>query len=183
MKSMTVTVPRFEPMYGWANRILRVDLSDMRAWAQETTPYVPGYLGARGIAARICWDECPEAVDPFDPANPLMIMAGALTGSPSPYSGRANVCAFSPQASPYPWFTRSSVGAHFGGELKRAGYDGVIVTGASETPVRVRIRDDDVSILPADDLWGLGTTDALEALESAEGRVCALLSSGLLASA
>jgi aldehyde:ferredoxin oxidoreductase len=156
-------------MYGWANRILRIDLSDMRIWVQEAAPYLPDYLGARGIAARICWDEYPEPVAPFDSANPLMIMTGALTGSRSPYSGRTNVCAFSPQASPHPWFTRSSVGSHFGGELKRAGYDGIVVTGASETPVRLRIRDDEVSILPADDLWGLDALETLEALESIEG--------------
>jgi aldehyde:ferredoxin oxidoreductase len=80
------------------------------------------------------------------------------------------VCAFSPQAYPHGWFTRSSIGAHFGGELKRAGYDGVVVTGASETPVRICIRDDEVRVLPADDLWGLDTMDALQALESIEGQ-------------
>ena len=169
MRPITVSLPRFATMHGWANRILRIDLSDMRISAQETTPYIPDYLGARGIAARICWDEYPEPVSPFDPANPLMIFPGALTGSRSPYSGRTNVCGFSPQASPYPWFTRSSVGAHFGGELKRAGYDGIVVTGASRTPVRIRISDDEVSILPASDLWGQDAMDTLEALESTEG--------------
>ena len=170
MKPITLELPRFEPMHSWANRILRIDLSDMRISAHEAAGYIPTYLGARGIAARICWDEYPEPVEPFDPANPLMIFPGALTGSSSPYSGRTNVCGFSPQAYPYPWFTRSSVGAHFGGELKRAGYDGLIVTGASETPVRIRIRDDEVSILPADDLWGQDALDALESLESMEGK-------------
>jgi aldehyde:ferredoxin oxidoreductase len=170
MKPITAKLKRYKGMHGWANRILRIDLSDKRIWAQETAPYVPAYLGARGIAARICWDEVPEPVDPFDPANPLMVMTGALTGSRSPYSGRTNVCAFSPQASPYPWFTRSSIGGRFGGELKRAGYDGIVVTGTAERPVRVRIRDDEVSILPAGDLWGLDVMDALEALESTEGR-------------
>jgi aldehyde:ferredoxin oxidoreductase len=111
-----------------------------------------------------------DPVEPYDPANPLMIFAGALTGSRSPYSGRTSVCAFSPQGYPHPWFTRSSVGGYFGGELKRAGYDGVVVTGAAETPVRIRIRDDEVSILPADEVWGLDTMDALAALESADGR-------------
>ncbi len=163
-------VNRFGNMYGWANRILRVDLSDTRIKVQETAPYVPEYLGARGITARICWDEYPQPVEPLDPANPLMVFPGALTGSRSPYSGRTVVCAFSPQGYPHPWFTRSSVGGHFGGELKRAGYDGIVVTGAAETPVRLRIRDDEVSILPADDLWGLDTVDVLEALTSAEGK-------------
>jgi aldehyde:ferredoxin oxidoreductase len=170
MRPTAVTLPRHERTHGWANRILRIDLSNMRISAQETAPYVPAYLGARGIAARICWDEVPEPVEPFDPANPLMVFGGALTGSRSPYSGRTNICTFSPQAYPHPWFTRSSVGARFGGELKRAGYDGIVVVGASEEPVRVGIRDDEVSILPADDLWGLDALDTLEALESVEGR-------------
>jgi aldehyde:ferredoxin oxidoreductase len=170
MKPTTVHLKRYEPMHGWANRILRIDLSEPRIWAQETAPYVPAYLGARGVAARICWEEYPQPVDPFDPANPLMIVTGALTGSRSPYAGRTNVCAFSPQASPYAWFTRSSIGGYFGGELKRAGYDGIVVTGAAEQPVRVRIRDDEVSILPAGELWGLDTMETLEALEAAEGK-------------
>ena len=170
MKPIVEKVDRFGSMCGSANRILRVDLSTMRIAVQETTPYVPTFLGARGIAAKICWDEYPEPVEPFSPGNPLMIFPGALTGSRSPYSGRSSVCTFSPQAYPHPWFTRSNVGGFFGGELKRAGYDGIVVMGASETPVRLRIRDDEVGILPADDLWGLDTMDTLEALESAEGR-------------
>ena len=65
MKPITVNLERYESMHGWANRILRLDLSNMRIWAQETAPYLPAYLGARGVAARICWDEYPEPVDPF----------------------------------------------------------------------------------------------------------------------
>lgn len=162
-------VRRFGHMHGWANRILRVDLSNMRIGVQAVAPYVPDLIGARGIAARICWDEYPEPVGPLDPANPLMVFTGALTGSRSPYSGRTSLCAFSPQGAPCPWFTRSSIGGHFGGELKRAGYDGLVVTGASETPVCLQIRDDEVSLLPADELWGLDTMDTLEALGSAAG--------------
>ena len=170
IKPIVEKVDRFGSMCGWANRILRVDLSNMAIGVQETTPYIPGFLGARGIAARICWDEYPEPAAPLSPGNPLMIFPGALTGSHSPYSGRTIVCAFAPQGYPHPWFTRSSFGGHFGAELKRAGYDGIVVTGAAETPVRIRIRDDEVSILPADDLWSLDTMDTLAAVASAEGR-------------
>ncbi len=170
MKPVVKKVARFRSMHGWANRILRVDLDNMSIEAQETEPYVPEYLGARGIAARLCWQEYAEPAAPLEASNPLMIFPGALTGSSAPYSGRSSVCTFSPQAYPYPWFTRSNVGGYFGGELKRAGYDGVVVVGAAETPVRIRIRDDEVSILPADELWGLDTMDTLQALESAEGQ-------------
>ena len=169
-KPVVTKVARFAGKHGWVNRILRLDLSSMRIQVQESTPYVPTYLGARGIAARICWDEYPEPVEPFAAANPLMVFPGALTGSRAPYSGRTIVCTFSPQAFPNRWFTRSSIGGHFGGELKRAGYDGIVVTGAAERPVRLRIHDDEVAILPADDLWGQDTLDTLEALSAAEGQ-------------
>ena len=169
MKPTTVTLGHFQATHAWTGRILRIDLSNRRVWAQETAPYVPEFLGGRGIAAKLCWDEYADPVAEFDPANPLMIFPGAVTGTRAPYSGRTNICAFSPQACPHRWFTRSSVGAHFGGELKRAGYDGLVVTGAAEMPVRIRIRDDQVSILPADDLWGHDALETLEALESADG--------------
>jgi aldehyde:ferredoxin oxidoreductase len=168
--TITDTLPRFAPLHGWANRILRVDLTHGTVEAHEAAPYLPAYLGARGLAARLCWDEMPAPVAATDPANPLMLFPGALTGSPAPYAGRSVVCAFSPQGHPHPWFTRSSVGGHVGGQLKRAGYDGLVVTGASEQPVRLRIRDDEVSLLPAEELWGRDALDTLEALAAAEGR-------------
>jgi len=170
MKAITVTLPRFAPMYGWSNRLLRVDLSEGRIWAQETSPYVPDYFGGRGLAAKILWDEYPEPVGAYDPRNPFMVIPGALTGARSPYSGRTNVCAFSPQCHPYTWFSRASIGANFGDELKKAGYDGIVVTGASESPVQIVIRDDEVSVLPAEELWGLDTISAQEAVAAAQGK-------------
>jgi len=161
-------LPRFRPMAPWANRILRIDLSEMTIRAQEAEPYIPADLGGRGFAARLAWEEYPRPAPPWDPANPLMVFAGALTGSRAPYAGRAIVCGFSPQAWPHPWLTRSSIGKRFGGELKRAGYDGLVITGAAERPVQIAIRDDEVSILPADDLWGLDALDTLEALHAGE---------------
>jgi aldehyde:ferredoxin oxidoreductase len=170
MKPVVKQLERFRSVDAWANRILRIDLGTMGIEVQEAESFVPKYLGARGIAARICWQEYAEPPEPFGPSNPLMIFPGALTGSRAPYSGRSSVCSFSPQAYPHSWFTRSNVGGFFGGELKRAGYDGLVVTGAAETPVRVCIRDDEVGILPADELWGLDAMDTLQALEAADGK-------------
>ena len=178
MKPIVVTLPRFKPMFGWTNRILRVDLSEGRIWAQETAPYAPDYIGARGIAAKILWDEYPEPVDPFDPCNPFMVVPGALTGTIAPYSGRTNICAFSPQCYPYPWFSRASIGADWGARLKRAGYDGLVVTGASETPVQIVIRDDEVSILPAKELWGQDTIKTQETIQAALGKTARTLAIG-----
>ncbi|MCE5258058.1 MAG: hypothetical protein LLG44_03245 [Chloroflexi bacterium] len=170
MQITGAVMPRFAALGGWVNRILRVDLSTMSIRAQETAPFVPDFLAARGLAAKFVWDEYPEPVEPFDPRSPLMIFTGALTGSRSAYSGRCTVAGFSPQGWPYHWFTRSNIGGHFGGELKRAGYDGMIIVGAADTPVRIMISDDEVSILPADELWGALALDTLDTLESLEGK-------------
>ena len=118
VKPIIKQVARFPAGHAWANRILRIDLDNMAVDAQEALSYLPEYLGARGLAARICWEEYPEPAEPFAPSNPLMIVPGALTGSRAPYSGRSSVCTFSPQAYPHAWFTRSNVGGFFGGELE-----------------------------------------------------------------
>ncbi|MBN1581555.1 MAG: hypothetical protein JXA89_12700 [Anaerolineae bacterium] len=173
------TLPKFDPMFGWTNRILRIDLTQGHIWAQETAPYVPAFLGARGLAAKLLWDEYPEPVEPFDPRNPFMVFPGILTGTISPYSGRTNICAFSPQCYPYNWFTRSSIGADWGARLKRAGYDGLVVTGASEQPVQILIHDDEISILPADELWGQDTIETQESLQSLYGKTARTLAIGL----
>ena len=156
------TLPRYAPMHGWTNRLLRVDLSGRRIWAEETAPRVPAFLGARGLAAKICWDEYPEPVDPFDERSPLMVMPGALTGTISPYSGRTCICGFGPQGLPYQWFTRSNIGSTWGATLKRAGYDGLVVTGASETPAR---------ILSAEEIRELGYVLSIPHAEIDEARI------------
>lgn len=97
-------------------------------------------------------------------------MTGALTGTRSPYSGRTSITGFSPQAYPFNWYTRANIGHHWGAELKRAGYDGVLITGAAESPVQIIVRDDQVTIAPADDLWGLDTFDTQEALGARLGK-------------
>ena len=160
---------RFKNQYGYANRMLYIDLGDMNIHVEETSQMVPFLIGARGLAAKICWDNYDSPVHPFASQSPLMIMTGPLTGSKSPYSGRTTICGFSPQAYPVNWFTRSSIGGNFGGELKRAGYDGIVISGISETPIRIMIKDDEVIIQSAEELWGKDIYDALETLQSIEG--------------
>lgn len=178
MPDTVAHLPRFAPRCGYANRLLRVDLSARRISVEPLDPYIPDYIGGRGVAARLAWNEYPQPVDPLAPESPLYFIAGALTGTRSPYSGRAAVCGFSPQAHPYNWFTRANIGSHWGAELKRAGYDGLVVTGASETPVQIVIQDDTVRIAPADDLWGLDSFDAQEAARAQWGKEVRTLTIG-----
>jgi len=142
--------------YGWAGRILRVDLSAGEIRTEDTLRWGTDYLGGRGLAARIAWDELPAGIGAFDPENPLMFFPGVLAGTPAPSSGRTSVCAVSPQSYPLEWFTRANMGGHWGVELKYAGYDGIIVTGKSSGPGYLCIEDDKVEIRDASQLWGKG---------------------------
>ena len=178
MRTTATRVSPAKPGYAYMNRILRIDLSTMAVHTQGSRSYLPDVIGGRGLAAKIAWDEYPRPIDPFAEGNPLMIFPGALTGTGSPYNGRTTVCSFSPQGHPHAFFTRSNIGGWIGGNIKRAGYDGIIITGRAEQPARIRIADDAVAILPAADLWGLDALDALDELTRLEGEVSRSLTIG-----
>ena len=144
------------PMGGWAGKILRVDLGSGEIRTESSVGYGQRYIGARGIAARIAWDEIPPGVGAFDPENRLMIGVGPLTGTSAPNSGRTTICTLSPQAYPNEWFSRSSIGGFWGPALKYAGYDMIVVQGESTSPVYLWIDDDRVELRDAKALWGQG---------------------------
>ena len=123
--------------YGYAGRLLRIDLSAGTVDTQETGDYLPEWYGGRAMAARIAWDEIPPGTAAFDPENPLMILTGPLTGTAAPFSGRTTVCGISAQGYPVEWYSRSSFGGHWGPELKHAGFDGLIIKGKGSQPVRL----------------------------------------------
>ena len=141
---------------GWAGKILRVDLTSGEIWVESSIEYGQRYLGGRGVAARLAWEEIPPGTGPFDPENRLMIGVGPLTGTSAPNSGRTTICSLSPQAHPYEWFTYSSVGGYWGPMLKYAGYDMIVIQGASSRPVYLWIDDDLVELRDAKALWGQG---------------------------
>lgn len=143
--------------YGWAGAVLHVDLTTRAVTIVPTQKYEPEkYLGGMGLNFRIFWEMgCPK-VAAFDPANPLIIGVGPLTGLPGPFS-RAEVCSGSPQAYPEELFTYSGFGGKWPSELKYAGYDAVVVTGRAAQPVYLSIHDERVEILDAQHLWGLDT--------------------------
>jgi aldehyde:ferredoxin oxidoreductase len=91
------------------------------------------------------------AADPMGPDNVLVFVTGPLTGTMSSTSGRYAVVTKGPLTGA---IACSNSGGKFGAELKFAGYDMAIVSGRAERPVYLMIEDDDVRILPADDLWG-----------------------------
>lgn len=141
---------------GYAGKLLRVDLGRGTVEKQDTSDYLPDWYGGRALAARIAWDEIPPGTGAFDPASPLMILTGPLTGTAAPCSGRTTVCGISAQGYPVEWYSRSSFGGHWGPQLKHAGFDGIVITGRAPGPVFLRVENGSCSIEDASRLWGMG---------------------------
>ena len=81
-------------MYGWNGKLLRVDLTKGKAVSQEyDASFAKTFLGGRGFAVKILWDELKPGVDPLSPENRLIFAAGPLTALPLPSSGKLLVAA------------------------------------------------------------------------------------------
>ncbi len=157
-------------LYGWKGKILRIDLTDERIDEVDSVEYARKFIGGRGLAARIAWEEIPFGIDAFDPENRIIIMTGPLTGTLSPTSaGRITFSGIAPQAYPKPHYTRSSMGGYWGAELKYAGYDGLIIKGKASDPVYLWINDDEVEFRSARKLWGLDTFETQKRLMKEHG--------------
>ena len=128
---------------GYAGKILRVNLTDKSIGTIDTAQYEE-YGGGHGIGSAIFWDLAGNQL-PFsalDPRNVVTIMAGPFSGVVVPTAaGRCEVQWLGPQAYPIEWFTRSNFGGRFSTQLKYAGWDGIVIEGASEEPVWINIVD------------------------------------------
>lgn len=140
-------------MGGYMGKVLRVDLSSGEISIEELNMDIAiSFIGGRGYGAKILFDELPVGIDPLSPKNKLIFMTGPLTGTPAPTSGRYSVSTKSPLTGT---IFDANGGGYFGVELKRAGFDGIIFEGASETPVYLSILDGKAELHDANNLWGL----------------------------
>ncbi len=135
--------------------ILSVDLTtgDIRT-IPIPEQWVHDYLGGSSLAARLLFEEMKPDLDPMSPRAPLLFMNGPLTGTAGPSVGRFVICARSPATG---FWGESNCGGFWGPELRKAGYDGLLITGAAVNPMYLLIQDDQVAIQPADSLWGMDT--------------------------
>ena len=96
---------------GYAGRILSIDLSTGGVKDTPTESYSPLFLGGRGIAAKIYWDEVPPDISPFDPQNRLIFITGPVTATTGFCGSRWQVCGKSPLHDTFSyWQSRRELG-------------------------------------------------------------------------
>ncbi|MEM1514860.1 MAG: aldehyde ferredoxin oxidoreductase family protein [Candidatus Bathyarchaeia archaeon] len=149
---------------GYAGKILRVNLSKNKVRIEDLDlTLARNLLGCLGIASKIMLEELDPSVDPLSPDNRLVLLTGVLTGSTAPAACKSIVVSRSPLTNIW---GESVFSANTGIELKRAGYDMLMVKGVADKPVYLWIHDNNIEIRDAGSLWGMDTFTACEAIKS-----------------
>jgi aldehyde:ferredoxin oxidoreductase len=149
-------------MKGYAGKILRVDLSQKRV---ESAPlndeWARKFIGGSGLGAKFLYEETGPQTDPLGPENRLIFMTGPFAATPVITSGRHAVVTKSPLTGIY---LESDAGGTWGPTLKRAGFDGLVISGKAEQPVYLWIHEGQAEIREADRFWGMDNYDLEPAL-------------------
>ena len=164
-------------IYGWCGKILRVNLSDSSIAEMDTMDYADRFLGGRGIATKIYWDEVGPEVSAFDPENLFILMSGPLAATGAQGASRFQAVSKSPMTYPER-FCYGNLGGFFSAELKRAGFDGIVVAGCADKPVYIWINDGEAEIRDASGLWGKGTYAARDILRDTHGKKVRFVATG-----
>ena len=142
-------------MKGYMGKILRVDLTKGRVEVEKLDEKLARkFIGGSGLATKILSDETGAKTDPLGPENRLIFMTGPFAATPVITSGRHHMVTKSPLTGAY---TESDSGGTWGPYLKRAGFDGVVVTGKASKPVYLWVTDGKAEIRDASRYWGMDT--------------------------
>jgi len=154
-------------MAGYCGNVLRINLS---ARTVDTQPLdmalARKFIGGRGLGTRYFHNEVDPNVDALSPDNKIIFATGPLTGTTAPTSGRYMVVTKSPLSGT---IASSNSGGFWAAELKRAGFDMIIVEGQADRPCSISIKDSDVHIEDAETCWGKTVSEATDALLEAFG--------------
>ncbi|NHJ01230.1 MAG: aldehyde ferredoxin oxidoreductase [Candidatus Heimdallarchaeota archaeon] len=154
-------------MYGYMKKLLRVNLTAgtiTEEFPDEETLKL--YLGGCGLATKYLFDEVKAGIDPLGPENKLIFMTGPMTGTSAPSTGRYSVVAKSPLTG---LWGHANSGGYWGRDFKRAGFDGVIFEGISETPVFLVLDEGKARLMDASHLWGKNTSETTKLIRQELG--------------
>ncbi len=152
-----------DKMDGYWNKLLEIDLNeDEINEIKLKDEFLRKYLGGSGFTTKILYDEVGPDIDPLDPENVFILAPGTLLGPKIPTASKATFGFKAPQTGGY---GKTLVGAKVGDQLKKAGYDVLVVKGRAKKPSMIIIEDEEVKIEKAEDLWGLDTREADEKIK------------------
>ena len=154
--------------YGTHGRVLHVDLTDGTHTVETVEESVyKQFLGGYGLGAYLMWKHFPTGADPVAPEACFAIVSGLLTGVKTPFSGRIQIVGKSPLTGTW---ADSNSGGSVASQLRRAGYDALVVKGKAAAPSVIVIRDDEVTIESAGELWGTQIPQCFDEMRTRYGK-------------
>ncbi len=149
---------------GYIGKVLHIDLTHSKGRVEDLKEeWADQFIGGSGLGTKYLYEMTDETTNPLGPENPLIFMTGPFTGTSVPLSGRHAVVSRSPLTG---IFGESDVGGTWGANVKKARFDGIIVTGKSEKPTYLWIHDGVWEIRDASHLWGKDTYEIDPILKS-----------------
>lgn len=153
--------------FGTHGRVLVVDLGTRTSRIERIDEDVyKSFLGGYGLGAYLMWKHFPAGTDALAPEACFAIVSGLLTGVRTPFSGRIQIVGKSPLTGTW---ADSNSGGSVASQLRRAGYDALLVTGRASEPTVLVVRDGEVRFDPAADLWGQEIPPVFDALRARYG--------------
>ncbi len=163
-------------MQGWTGAFLNIDLTKSYAASEEFSEELAlNFLGGRGFAAKILWDTIKQGTDPLSPENKLIFATGPLTGIGLPNSGKLVIASKSPLTGGY---GDGNSGSWAAVNIRKAGYDALVIEGKASTPVILHIKNKTCEFLDAGDLWGKSSFAAEEHLKKKYSQLAGIVSIG-----
>lgn len=160
-------------MDGWTGQILRVNLTTRTHRVEPfSEEFAHSWIGGRGFAVKILYDELAPGIDPLGPENKLVVAVGPISGISAPNTGKTVVAAKSPMTGGY---GDGNLGTRVTEKLRKAGYDALIVEGRAEQPTLLYIDEDRIEFVPADEIWGKGTYEANDWIYARYGKGAGVL--------
>jgi aldehyde:ferredoxin oxidoreductase len=152
---------------GYTGKILHVDLTNHGIEIEEPDEaYYRSYLGGRGIGYQQLMKTVPPGTDALAPDNILVLATGVMTGVPLAASCRFAAVGKSPLTGTA---AESEAAGFFGPELKKAGFDAVVLKGRAETPVYLWVNDGKAEIRDAAQISRLGAKEVEDAIREELG--------------
>jgi len=124
------------------------------------------FIGGASLGARILYSHLTKELNPLSPESPLLFINGPLSGTNGPTTGRFVICGKSPATN---LWAESNIGGFWGPELRKAGYDGLWITGKASSQVYVWIQDGRFEVRPAAHIWGQDVYETQETIKAEIG--------------
>jgi aldehyde:ferredoxin oxidoreductase len=173
ISNVSIPVPVLVPSSvftgGYNGKILRVNLSNASISVETITDqFCRKYLGGAGFIAYFLFKELKQGIDALSPDNKLIFALGPISGLLLPGAARNCIGAKSPMSG---GIAKSECGGFWAAELKRAGFDAIIVEGKADKPVYLWVHDGEAMIRDAAHIWGKTTMETEETIREELGDV------------